>query len=210
VEHAEPAAEPRAQDAGLRNARAQLVRDEEFAQETQRQINEAGTVGGGTPEPNESEEWIVDGSAPKRKEKLFLVTLTQSWRGLREHLMGHALLEHCAEELNNAGLFNPPVGVVFTLPEHYRDSIAAFPELMAKHILVTKPFLRAVIVQVKAAPRAENNLRRRVTFIRNVKLLGNSFGPDGVERRTTSTFRSKPSDFRSSDSIIGETLRDEQ
>ena len=66
----------------------QLVRDDEWAQEVQREINE---------------ERLVCVRTPQRDNKLYLVTLSKSWQGLHEHLMDHALLKTCMDELEQAG-----------------------------------------------------------------------------------------------------------
>ena len=112
-------------------ARAQLIAAEERAQETQRNIFEDGA------EPFR---------APRRKNKLFKVTVSRAWNGLHDHLMHHALLRYCADELGDAGKPSklPTGGLVLLEPENYSAALAAGGELKACHILVTQPYLKAV------------------------------------------------------------------
>ena len=158
-------------------ARKRLVRDEEWAQDVQREINEGE---------------IVQVRGPQRYNKLYKVTLSKSWHGLHEHLMDHALLKACMDELEHSGYsYKLPKGTVFSDAENYSAAIAAAGELENRHILVTKPFLKALKKQLELAPRVN---RSRVN-VRGVKLLANFFGPEGAELRTISTWRSNPSDF---------------
>ena len=139
--------------------------DEELAQEVQREIDEDGPV-------------HVRG--PQRKNKHFVVTLWKSWRGLDDHLMGHASLKACAVELEHAGhSFKLPTGsTVFVDAENYDDATDAARDLKRYQILVAHPFLRQLKKQVKIAPRVS---------IRGIRLLSNFFGHDGAELRTFST-----------------------
>jgi len=150
-------------------ARASLVREEEWAQETQRSINDEGAV---------------SIRAPARHNKLYLVTVSKSWGGLHAHLVDHALLQACVDELERAGYSSklPNGAAVFTDAENYKAAIAAAGDLKPCHVLITKPYKKATEQQVKTAPRVN---------IRGMRLLANFFGPGGAELRTASN----PSDF---------------
>ena len=115
----------------------------------------------------------------RRHTKLFLVTLSKSWRGLDDHLMGHALLKACADKLEQAGHSHklPSGSMVFVNAENYAAATDAASDLKPCHILVTHPFLRQLKKQVKIAPRVS---------IRGIRLLSNFFGHDGAELRTLS------------------------
>ena len=89
----------------------QLVRDDDWAQEVQREINEGGAVRVRTPQ---------------RDKKLYLVTISKSWQGLHDHLMDHALLKTCVDELEQAGFsFKLPKGTIFSDAENYKAVIDA-------------------------------------------------------------------------------------
>jgi 23S rRNA pseudoU1915 N3-methylase RlmH len=182
LEHEEPPAQPRQHDAGYRLARMRLIRDEEWALETQRQI-----IG----------ETAGNGNAATRNTKLFLVTLSKSWRGLHIHLTSHALLQACKDELEDAGYPSKLAtgSAVFTDPENYSAANAKGGKLLPYHILVTKPYLKAVVEQVKIAPRCKDRNRVVIRKSGGIRLLANFFGPEGAELRTVSTRRSNPSDF---------------
>ena len=153
--------------------RKRLVQDEKWAQDAQREINEGE---------------IVQVRGPQRYNKLYKVTLSKSWHGLHEHLMDHALLKACMDELEHSGYsYKLPKGTVFSDAENYSAAIAAAGELENCHILVTKPFLKALKKQLELAPRVN---RSRVN-VRGVKLLANFFGPEGAELRTI-TLGEKP------------------
>ena len=63
---------------------------------------------------------------PQRYNKLYLVTISKSWKGLHEHLMDHALLKACMEELDLAGYsYKLPKGTVFSDAENYSAAVAA-------------------------------------------------------------------------------------
>ena len=182
VEHMEPAAQALVLNAEYQLARARLVRDEEWAQETQRSINEEG---------NETVR------APKRLEKLYLVNVYRPWEGLHDHLMDHALLKHCAEELEQAGYSYklPTGGATFSDAETFEAAVAAagkLAPLKCYQMLATKGFLVALKTQLKTKPREG---KVRAAGVRSVKLVANFFGPDGAELRTVSTQRRDPSDF---------------
>jgi hypothetical protein len=153
-------------------ARAQLIAAEERAQETQRSILEDGA------EPFR---------APRRKNKLFKVTVSKAWRGLHEHLMNHALLNACVDELDQAGKPSklPTGSLIFSEPDNYTAAIESGGELKACHILVTQPFLKALKDQVSTAPDVK--IRRGM-----IRLLGTFFGDDGPEFRTISS----PNEFK--------------
>ena len=137
------------------------------------------------------QDFLVDDAPKRRKLKLFRVTVYKSWEGLHDHLMDHALLRVCADEIKLAGYsFKLPNGsAAFSDPENYRDAIAAERELKPHHILATEPYLAALKEQLKTKPRVKNF--RRAGF-RDVRLLTNFFGPEGAELRTFST----PSDWQ--------------
>ena len=161
---------------GYQLARMQLVRDDDWAQEVQREINEGGAV-------------LV--RTPQRDNKLYLVTISKSWQGLHEHLMDHALLKTCVDELEQAGFsFKLPKGTIFSDAENYKAAIDAGGDLKNCHILVTQPFKQALKKQLKNAPRVNGTQVK----IRSVELLANFFGPEGAELRTISTWRTDPSD----------------
>merc|ERR1719316_2095663 len=74
VVHSDEAAAPDARDAGLRASRLRLVRDEDWAQDTQRRIREDDV----TAEPD-----------PERVERLYLLSLSRHPRDLPEMLYAH-------------------------------------------------------------------------------------------------------------------------
>ena len=142
-------------------------------------------------------ETTGNGNAATRNTKLFLVTLSKSWRGLHIHLTSHALLQACKDELEDAGYPSKLAtgSAVFTDPENYSAAIAKGGKLLPYHILVTKPYLKAVVEQVKIAPRCKDRNRVVIRKSGGIRLLANFFGAEGAELRTVSTRRSNPSDF---------------
>ena len=84
--HDDAAGAPSAQDAAYRLSRLRLAREEEWAQETQRSINEDAAA-----------------RAPARLQKLFLVTLSKASRDLRASLLEDDALAACVDDLDRAG-----------------------------------------------------------------------------------------------------------
>ena len=83
----------------------------------------------------------------------------------------------------------------FSDAENYAAAIVEAGELQFCHILVTKPYLKAVIAQVKNAPRVKNSNRVMIRTHRGVQMLANIFGPEATEMVVVSTKRSNPSGF---------------
>jgi hypothetical protein len=172
-----------ARDAGYRTARARIVREEDWAQETQRNVRD-DDIGLVSPRANIP--------PPTRPEKLYLVGLSRAPRGLHRHMLEHAILQACAEDLNNAGrlVTLPTGGAIFVSPEHYIAALAAaeaaFGEapLLNRDIVVTRPFKEAVKQQIKTARRAlDNNGQVKILSRRLLGVVNEA----GVELRTASS-----------------------
>ena len=140
------------------------MREEEGAQDTQRSINDEGAA---------------SSRAAARHNKLYRLTVSKSWSGFHAHVTNDALLQACVHELERSGYPSklPNGGAVFTDAENYTAAIAAAGDLKPCHILMTKPYKKAIMHQVnyryivKPLRRIARLYRRRLQSSRNCSHL---------------------------------------